>query len=136
MVDVIKTYSIDEIYKFKLQYTEKPKNFNFILSEEELLHYNKTYNKSNEDNNTESWRVNQNQFKLTRVKNPWSILSKENDSEMQKIDKEIKSKLNKLTEKTFDKFKKEIKDFFEQHEFTLDIFIKRKSIISIFKIIL
>ena len=58
-------------------------------------------------------RVNQNQFTLTRAKNPWSLLSKENDSEMQKFDKEIKSKLNKLTEKTFKNLKMNLKIFYK-----------------------
>ena len=57
MVDVIKTYSIYEIYKNKLNYTNPPINFNFKLSDEELSHYNKTYNKVSEDDKEDSENV-------------------------------------------------------------------------------
>ena len=65
MQDSIKTYSIHEIYENKLKYTSPPINFNFKLTDEELSHYNKTYNIISEDNKEDSWRVNQNQFTLT-----------------------------------------------------------------------
>ena len=54
MVDIIKTYSIYEIYQNKLKYTAPPINFDFKLTDEELSHYNKTYNKVTEDNKEDS----------------------------------------------------------------------------------